>query len=132
MPAETVIRFVTEWRHAPYGHRTGVFRAAYRVWPGRILPEAERAELRTLLDWFNDHLAKPDRLATSRRAHGAETALSWIRASARQHVTRLRRIAALVERAGIAVDELHTARPGYVVYRDAYQVVALPFADTPQ
>lgn len=132
MPPETVIRFVTEWRHAPYGHRTGVLRAGYRLWRGNSLPEAERYELRTLLNWFNENLATPDRLATSRQAHGRETALSWIRASASQHVMRLRRMASIVGDAGVAVDELHTTRPGYVVYRDAYQVVALPFADTPQ
>jgi hypothetical protein len=132
MPTETVIRFVTEWRHEPYGHRTGVFRAAYRLWRGSTLPEAERSELRVLLDWFNGNLAKPDRLAMSRRAHGPETALSWIRACANQHVVRLRRMAIIVGEAGIAIDELHTTRPGYVVYRDAYQLVALPFADTPR
>ena len=130
MPGETYIRFVTRQRHEPYGHRTGIFRAAYRLWRDSTLTLAERDEVRALLDWFNDNLALPERLTASRRPHGRETAISWIRDSAGQHIAQLRRLAALLGQAGIAVDELRTMRPGYVVYRDPYQVVALPFADT--
>jgi len=132
MPPETVIRFVTDRRHAPYGHRTGIFQIAYKLRRSSTLLDLDRSELGAMLIWFNDNLATPERLAPSRRPHGAETAISWIRASANQHVVRLRRLAAIVANAGIAVDELRTTRPGYVVYQDAHQVVALPFADTPQ
>ena len=56
-----------------------------------------------------------------------------MRASASEHVVRLRRLAVLVEAAGTAVHELRTARPGYVLYRATIiQVVALPYADTPR
>ena len=132
MASETFIRFVTDRRHAPYGHRTGIFQIAYPLKRTTTLIEPERSELRTLLDWFNDNLPTPDRLAPSRRPHGAETAVSWIRASANQHLAQLRRMAAIVGNAGVAIHELRTTRPGYVVYEDVHQVVALPFADTPQ
>jgi hypothetical protein len=39
-------------------------------------------------------------------------------------------MAALLERCGIPTEMLRTWRPGYVVYEDAYQVVAVPFRDT--
>ena len=55
-----------------------------------------------------------------------------MRGSALEHIAHLRRLVTLVEAAGIEVDELRTNRPGYVVYQDDQQVVALPFADTPQ
>lgn len=132
MPGETVIRFVTQRRHPPYGHRTGIFQETYRLWRSDTLAESDRVELRAILNWFNAHLPRPQRLAASPRPHASETAISWIRASAVAHVAQLRRLAALVNDASIPVDELLTDRPGYVVYRDAYQVVALPFADTPQ
>jgi hypothetical protein len=38
----------------------------------------------------------------------------------------------LVESAGIEIEELRTTRPGYLVYEDRHQVVALPFTDTPR
>ena len=127
-----LIRFVTGERHPPYGHRTGVFQAAYKLWRRDILARPDREDIRALLDWFEDHLAKPERLTPSRHPHGRNTAVSWVRASALEHVTQLRRLVTLVVASGVAVDELRTKRPGYIVYQDDQQVVALPFADTPR
>jgi hypothetical protein len=53
-----------------------------------------------------------------------------MRASAQEHVTRLRRVAALIESTGVVVEELRTGKPGYVLYEDEHQVIALPFVDT--
>jgi hypothetical protein len=131
MRSGPLMRFVTDNRHPPYGHRTGLFQVAYTIWREHRLTEPEHSELRALLDWFNDHLEKPERFSASRRPHAKGTAISWVRASARDHVPRIRRVAALVESAGTAVHELRTKRPGYVLYEDGHQVVALPFADTP-
>jgi hypothetical protein len=127
-----LIRFVTASRHLPYGHRTGIFRSAYALWRESRLPQLDATELRALLDWFSDNLAVPERFAASKNPRAKGTGISWVRSSAHQHVTRLRRLAAIVETAGIIVEELRTTRPGYVLYQDAHQVVALPFADTPR
>src|SRR5882762_10628524 len=114
----SLIRFVTGDRHPPYGHRTGVFKAAYGLWRRNVLARPEQDELRALLDWFNDHLATPARLTRSQYPRAKNTAISWVRASALAHVARLRRLVALVEAGGIEVHELQTKRPGYVVYED--------------
>jgi hypothetical protein len=39
----------------------------------------------------------------------------------------VRSLCELLEHKGIAVTELRTEKPGYVVYQDEYQVVAMPF-----
>jgi hypothetical protein len=127
-----LIRLVTDNQHPPYGHRSGIIRCSYRLLRENILGTPEQGELRNILDWFNEHLARPERLSVSRHPRAKGTAVSWIRASAYEHLSRLRRLAALVESRGTAVFESRTKRPGYVVYEDAYQVVALPFADTPR
>jgi hypothetical protein len=127
-----LIRFVTRNRHPPYGHRTGVFKAAYALWRRQTLKAAEQDELRALLDWFEAHLATPARLTRSQYPRAQKTAVSWMRATAHDHMTRLRRLAAIVEAAGLQVTELRTRRAGYVVYQDEQQVVALPFSDTPR
>jgi hypothetical protein len=132
MRASTLIRLVTERPHPPYGHRSGIIRVSYALYRENRLRDDAQRELRGILDWFNAHLARPDRLSVSRHPRAKETAISWMRASAHEHLAQLRRLAALVEANGAAVHELRTDRPGYVVYEDAHQVVALPFADTPR
>ncbi|MBA4224184.1 MAG: hypothetical protein C0458_25935 [Methylobacterium sp.] len=131
--AGTVIRFVTDFTHPPFGHRSGIFRIAYQL--RRELPMSSPGigELEELLAWFDGNLAKPDRFSTSRHPRAKETAISWVKASADEHVRRLRRLALLVEEvAHLRVNELRTERPGYVVFEDDHQLVALPFADTPR
>jgi hypothetical protein len=127
-----LIRFVTTSRHPPYGHRTGIFKVAYALRRESKLPQPDADELSALLDWFGDHLAIPWRFAASRNPRAKGTGISWVRASAHQHVTRLRRLVVIGETAGVIVEELRTTRPGYVLYQDAHQVVALPFVDTPR
>jgi hypothetical protein len=107
-----------------------VFTAAYEICRGPTSGEGEREELHALLAWFEANLAIPDRLTASRYPRAKETAISWVRASAGEHTRKLRRVAAIVSATGVAVDELRTSRPGYVVYEDPHQVVALPFSDT--
>jgi hypothetical protein len=132
MQKNDFIRFVTTRRHEPYGHRSGIFATAYEICRTHDLGEAERQELRALLDWFEASLAIPDRLAASKHPRAKNNAISWVRASAHEHTKRLRRLAALVAASGTVVDEIRTTRPGYVLYEDGHQVVALPFADTPR
>ena len=125
-----LLRFVTHDRHPPYGQRSGVFQAAYRLLRRNALSESDRIELRNQLDWFKESLAIPHRFTASRYPRAQDTAISWVRASASEHVARLRRLAEILQSIGIDVEELRTKRPGYVVYEDEHQVVALPFADT--
>ncbi len=126
-----LIRFVTHKRHPPYGHRSGVFAVAYDLWREQALTKPDHDELRILLDWFENHLTKPQRFSVSRHPRADNTAISWLRSSAHEHMKHLRRVE-LVGIAGVAVEELRTARPGDVVYKDDRQVVALPFSDTPR
>ncbi|RWP55086.1 hypothetical protein [Mesorhizobium sp.] len=96
----------------------------------------EELALAEQLSWFETNKAGPTRFwhhiipVPSREQ---ETAISWVKASADGHVRRLRPLVALVEEAGrIRINELRTKRPGYIVFEDDHQVVALPFADTPR
>jgi hypothetical protein len=126
-----LIRFVTSARHPPYGHRSGLFVTAYKLRRINSLSEADNQELCDLLTWFETNLKVPTRLTNSKYPRAKETAISWVRVTANEHMSRLRRLAALVSASGALVDELRTKRPGYIVYEDSHQVVALPFADTP-
>jgi hypothetical protein len=126
-----LIRFVTGARHPPFGNRNGIFTVAYDLSRAGRLPTYEHEELDELLKWFEDHLPIPETFTVSKHPRAEETAISWIRASAHDHVVQLRRLVLLVGAAGFPIDELRTRRPGYVVYEDDHQVVAFPFSDTP-
>lgn len=130
---ETVLRFVTHSTHRPFGYRSGVFIVAYEL--RRTLPPSisRFEELAEQLNWFEKNLAVPTSFSISRHPHAKETAISWIRSGAKEHVSRLRMLVELVEEIGhVAIDEIRTERPGYIVFEDDHQVVALPFADTPR
>lgn len=129
----TVIRFVTHSTHPPFGHRTGVFQVAYKLRDGHPSAPPFVGELLEQLVWFEANMAVPSRFSASRYPRAQETALSWVKTTADEHVRRLRLLASLVEQAGdLKIVELRTLRPGYVVFEDDHQVVALPFADTPR
>lgn len=130
--ADNLIRFVTDGRHPPYGHRTGIFPSAYKARRENWLAAGRHDELCDLLLWFSDNLPVPDRFSASRRPHAEHSGISWIRTSASGHMRRLRRIAQLLHGVGVPVQELRTARPGYILYADDFQIVALPFRDTPR
>ncbi len=129
---DDLIRFVTDGRHLPYGHRTGIFPSAYKARRENWLASGRHDELCDLLLWFSDNLPVPDRFAASRQHNGKHSGISWIRSSAADHMRRLRRIADLLDGVGVQVQELRTTRPGYILYEDEFQVVALPFKDTPR
>lgn len=130
--SKDLIRFVTDECHPPYGHRTGIFSSAYDARNDHKLAPVDHQELCDLLVWFKENLVKPDRFAVSRRSGADNTGISWIRSSAHEHMKRLRRMSELLEGVGIRVRELRTVRPGYILYEDDHQVVALPFGDTPR
>jgi hypothetical protein len=44
-----------------------------------------------------------------------------------EHISRIWEIVRILERNGIYVKKIRTDKPGYVVYEDAWQLVAEPF-----
>jgi hypothetical protein len=53
----------------------------------------------------------------------------WFKASATEHIAKVREMACILELNGVYVRVIQTRKPGYVVYEDGYQVVAEPFAE---
>ena len=121
------IRFAISARHERSGQGTGIFSALYALERHGELAPYELEWFRAAETWFNEHLRRPDRLAWSSRPNAPKRAITWFKASATDHVTRMRELVALLEHKAIAVDEFHSERPGYIVYEDEHQVAAMPF-----
>ena len=126
------LRFVVPRKHLDSGVRAGIFGAAYAVQRGSDLSPHEREELDGLLGWFNDNLELPFRFNRTKSkgyVSRATKGISWFKASAEEHVTKMHRLAAILEDQGHHVSLIKTTNPGYLVYEDEHQVVAEPFKD---
>jgi hypothetical protein len=101
------------------------------------LPAVPRAELKTLMAWFNVHVEAPSRMIPFRpvgRAHRYKwtetTAICWFRVEAQEHVTRARRLAAIVRSAGIPIVERAITRiPGKLCSEDDFQIAVESYRD---
>ena len=108
--------------------RTGIFGTAYPLSRNEGVPDWLRAEVRRELDWFETHLPVPGGgvfwVKSQRRWR--RQGLCWFRPDAGVMISHAFNLRALIEDYGITVDVVKTERPGSVLYRDAYQVVARP------
>lgn len=95
------------------------------------ISSADVEKLQQTFDWFNSNLPHPTRFSLSARPNRKAQALSWFKSTAIDHIAKMRDYTGVLNQHGLLIDVLKTARPGYVVYEDDYQVVAYPFADTP-
>jgi hypothetical protein len=124
------VRFVIPSKDEDSGRRQGLFQAlSGMVDQGILLPYQEHLWDETR-KWFNKHLEEPTSFARSSRPHAKDVALSWFRDSAVEHIHRMRILVHLLDEHGVACEVVRTERPGYVVYEDAFQVIAVPFTDT--
>ncbi|WP_135503844.1 hypothetical protein [Roseovarius aestuariivivens] len=84
---------------------------------------------------FCAELPIPDAFRRS-RAKGADrkdgVGLSWFKPEAETAIAKSFELIALLEEAGYPIEMLRTRKPGFVVYEDAWQIVAEPFSDTPK
>jgi hypothetical protein len=122
------LRFASTDLDERTGQPTGLLTVAYRILRDYSLTPAEADELREHVAWLEQHVPIPDRFARKRNVSHKEThGIAWAKASAGDMVMRMRAIAGIAARHEIHVDVVKTDRPGYVVYEDAWQVVAEPF-----
>jgi hypothetical protein len=100
----------------------GLFTAAYELREsGRLTPD-EMVLVQEIIDWFNEHLPIP----TCFRRLKERRAICWFTASAGEPLTKIWELVTFLESQGIFVRLHKTADPGTRLYRDEYQVVAVP------
>ena len=126
------LRFILPRMNPDSGIEDGVFELAYEIRRQGEISEHERAEPADLLRWFGDNLKVPARFnRTKSKGHyrRATKGISLFKSSARPHVTKMHRMAAILRNQGYQVTMIKTSNPGYVVYEDDHQVIAEPFSD---
>lgn len=126
------LRFVTRELHDESHQELGVFHAAGKLRDSGYLSQAEEVLLQEIRDWFNINLEKPRRLTCAKPPYyrKRQNGISWFKDSAREHISKMREMVGLLEHHDVPVRMIKTGRPGYVVYEDEFQIVAVPFADS--
>jgi len=108
--------------------RCGIFRSIHAVRDNPNTPDWLWQEIRRELDWFNENLPVPKahvfwvRSQKRYRRQG----LCWFRDDANDMINRIFGLRALIQEGGYPIDVMRSSRPGSILYRDTYQIVAKP------
>ena len=127
---QVLLRFVLLRSHPDTGVEEGVFSVAYDLCDSALTPISDRRLLEGLLSWFDANPATPPRFnrTKSKGYYRRKTAaVSWLKPTAAEHITKMRALIVILEENGYRVSQITTKRPGYVVFEDDHQVVAEPF-----
>ncbi len=110
----------------------GVFAAICDLCDDGLLSEIEELEWGILELWFALNLKVPTKFARVKKPlyRAEKIAICWFKESAVDHISRMRKIVEIVRNHGIEVDEIETEKPGYITYKDEFQIAAIPFKDT--
>jgi len=127
------IRFVLAPRHPDSGVEDGTFRLAYELRDSAHVDAADRSVLAEHLAWFEKNLETPTRFnrTKSKGFYRRQTrGIGWFKDTSTEHLARMHQVNTVLEQYGHRVRMLVESRVGYVIYEDAFQVVAEPFSDT--
>jgi hypothetical protein len=111
----------------------GLFDLAYALRDSLHLAAEDRATLADALAWFDTHLGTPsgfNRTTSKGFYRRTPRGIAWFKDTATEHIARMHDIKQVLERNGHVVELVSESRVGYIVYDDAFQVIAEPFAET--
>lgn len=127
------VRFHSPWAEVRRGVNYGLFGpAGDYAWDAEV-SEALREAIRIELDWFADQLPVPRRRAfvVKSKKRWRSVGICWFVDDAREMIAHAFTLAWLLHECGVPVTKVATHRPGQILYRDDFQIVAKPEAATP-
>ena len=127
------VRFVSPLDTGTRFGAYGLFRGAMWVVYEDETPACIRDAVDLELDWFNEHLPRPRYCDFEVRSRNRwyRDGICWFRDDAREMIRRAFVLASLLRDCGVIISKLATDQPGQILYRDDYQIIAKPGADTP-
>jgi hypothetical protein len=127
MAAQFYVRFIAPRRLETARACAGLFGPAYAATRDERVEDWLRAEIRREIDWFEDHLAVPQRFGVvTRRSKRAHAGVCWFRPEAQHQIAHAFALKALLDLAGTPIAVTRSAAPGDIVWRDNHQIVAIP------
>lgn len=106
----------------------GVFCTAFDIWYDQphLRHLWQVAEMRRLLDWFNEHLDAPERMYYRPNRKAELSGVCWFRSAAHACVDEGRYLAWLLCDLGHPIEEKRSTSPGRILWEDTNQIVATP------
>jgi hypothetical protein len=117
------LRFVVTQTHKRSNQPKGLFITAGDLLKSEKLSPEEEAQLRDILNWFNENLPKPDITKFRNRSYRA---IFWFKSEAEDCISRIWEMAHLLEYQGFLIEMQKCRWLGNIVYEDNYQVAAIP------
>ena len=126
------VRFVVPVRNEYSARATGVFQVRELCRRCELTPPVDR-RIRRAFGWFGDNLPVPPVVKK------CDDGLCWFRREpenprshdAHEALRRAFLLASYLRRVGVSVETVQTDEPGEVLYRDRWQIVAVPGPSTP-
>ena len=125
------VRFVTPSFDAVCQSELGLFHDCFEALDTLDRADWRYREIRSSVDWFNDHLDPPRRFARRLGRHTTRSGICWFRDTARDHITQARHLCWLLSEVDISTAELRARQLGRPVWEDAHQVVTIADQRTP-
>ena len=130
------VRFITPARRLRRVQADcGPFGPAYDAVWDRSVPEALRRAIWQEIEWFETNLPVPkprrDAFCVKSRKRWYPDGICWFVSEAREMIAHAFVLASLLEETGVPVRKVWASRPGKVLYRDPWQIVAKPNEATP-
>ena len=119
------LRFVAFERRRPYGASNGPFSLASEMAWDSGQPIYYRRPLREHLYWFGTHLPTPSRFQRRLGRASIGIGVCWFKAGAGQYIARMREMCGVLDEIGYPITCSWTAEPGWQIYQDDFQIVAL-------
>ena len=113
------VRFVVGSDGQYHKELAGLFAEARLLRERDVLTAEEDARLANVYEWFQAHVPVPPFSS----GNFPKDAVAWFKAEAREPVSRMWDIVALLREHGVEVRLLRSANPGRVVYEDPVQVL---------
>ena len=118
------IRYAVGKRSENFWTLTGVVTMAKLLRKDEILSPEEVKEVNNIFQWLNDNVPCPSFKANIKSNRWTKDAVSWWCIDAKLPINKMRKLIRILRKYGNIVRTLKTSRPGKIVYRDKFQVVA--------
>ena len=124
------LRFVVPENDENSGREMGIFSAGGILDDEGRLYDYESKIRNSILSWFSKNLDVPTVQASESNYYSNPNAISWFKASAIDHIAKMREYVEILKAHDAQVKQLVTERPGKILYEDEYQIAAVPYKDT--